>query len=99
MILVVSTDNAINWNATGYDRLADNVANILKTRKGEVPFFRDMGIDPSYIDTPLTISKGGIINDAISAILDYEPRVSVNEIDVTDCDEDGNIAIKVVVNV
>ena len=99
MTMEVSTSKAINWNASGYAKIVDNVANILKTKKGEVPYAREMGIDPAYIDSPLSISKGGIISDTVTAIAAYETRAAVEEIDITDVNENGDIAIKVVISI
>ena len=97
MATIITTNSAINWTATGYERKIDCVANILKTKIGEVPFMRGMGIDPLYIDTPISISKGKIISDAVDAIQTYEPRATIDTIEVETADYNGELEIKVVV--
>lgn len=99
MIIEVSSNSGINWQAKGYDKIADNVANILKTRIAEVPYMRGMGISSGYIDMPISEVKGLIISDAIDAITTYEPRAKVKEIDVTEATSEGDIVIKVVIEV
>lgn len=99
MIIDVSTNTSINWQAKGYEKIADNVANILKTRISEVPYLRDMGISSEYIDMPITEIKGALISDAIEAITIYEPRAAVKEIDVEEASVEGDIIIKVVIEV
>jgi len=98
MTIEISTDTGIKWNASGYEKIADNISNILKTKMNEVPYLRDMGINPSNLDMPITTSKGQIISDAIDAITTYEPRATISEIDIVEADENGDITIKVVAN-
>jgi phage baseplate assembly protein W len=99
MIINVNSNSAINWQATGYDKIADNIANILKTRISEVPYMREMGIDPDYMDMPVSEVKGQIISDAIEAISTYESRAEVVEIDVIEATAEGDLIIKVVIEV
>ncbi len=99
MIINVNSNSEINWQAVGYEKIADNVANILKTRLSEVPYMRDMGINPDYMDMPISEVKGLIISDALEAISSYEPRAEVIEIDVVDTTAEGDLVIKVVIEV
>lgn len=99
MILQIKSNTEINWKAKGYDKISDNVANILKTRISEVPYMRNMGISSGYIDMPLSEIKGQLISDAIEAIAIYEPRATVKEINISDVTSEGEIVIEVVIEV
>ena len=99
MIISVTSNTDINWAAKGSDKIADNVANILKTRIGDVPYMRGLGVSPGYIDMPVTDIKGQLISDAVSAIAEYEPRATVKEIEIVEADQSGEITIKVVIEI
>ena len=99
MIIKVDSASSINWQAKGYDKIADNVANILKTKLSEVPYMRDMGIDSDYLDMPISDIKGQLISNAIEVISIYEPRATVKEIDIEMLTAAGDIIIKVVIEV
>ncbi|QNU67269.1 hypothetical protein EHE19_001615 [Ruminiclostridium herbifermentans] len=98
MLIKVDSASSINWQAKGYEKIADNVANILKTKMSEVPYMRDMGIDSDYMDMPITEVKGQIISNAIE-VISYEPRVTVKEIEIEGVTAIGDILIKVVIEV
>ena len=40
----VSTEDSVNLKATGVDRVLQNVANIMRTIKGEIPLLREFGV-------------------------------------------------------
>ncbi len=54
-----------------------NVAVILNTWKGEVPQFRDFGIDPEILHRPVNVAKALLRADIIDAVGKYEPRATV----------------------
>lgn len=99
MILTVNTSGQIDWAAQGVNRIADNIACLLKTRKYEVPFMRDMGISPEYIDSPTDEIKGALMSDIIEQINTYEPRANVLSVDIADIDSSGDLAIEVVIEI
>lgn len=56
--------------------------NLLQIVRGEVPFERVKGLDPRMIDRPLAIVQGDIRQDAEWLLDTYEPRVTVNAINI-----------------
>lgn len=68
--------------ASGNGHPMQCVANLMRIVRGECVYDRVKGIDPSYIDKPETIVKPLIIADAKWLIGTYEPRVSVDKIDL-----------------
>ena len=57
--------------------------NLLQIARGEVPFERVKGLDPRMIDRPISEAEGDIRQDAEWLISTYEPRVTVNAINIT----------------
>lgn len=95
MIYKISTeDRNIEWGLSGADRIVQNFLNILRTRKYEVPFMREMGIDTDYIDNVITYVNNNITNDVIELAEEYESRVTVLNVDVK-IDDNGNVIIEV----
>ena len=90
-----SNDKILDWNAEGHDRIVQNVLNILRTKKFEVPFMHEMGIDPDHIDSPSYHRQTEIINDVKENIETYEPRVQVLSVSVTGNDVNGDVIITV----
>ena len=56
--------------------------NLLKISRGEVPYERVKGLDPRMIDRPISIARAEIQQDADWLVSTYEPRVTVNGINV-----------------
>lgn len=73
-----------------------NVLNILQTKKGTCPLYRDFGVDTSFVDKPVN-SVPPLIRAVIrEAIEEYEPRVRVDTIDfIQDTQNIGKITVKV----
>ncbi len=40
----------LNWSARGNERILQNAKNILRSRQGEIPFARSVGIDSNVED-------------------------------------------------
>ena len=99
MILTATSEDRIDWNATGDELLKNNIINILKLRKGEVKFDGNMGIDPDYIDNPLTAVKGKIMCDILENILTYYPQCEVKSIDVDSEKTTGDIILRAVIEI
>lgn len=58
-----------------------NIALILTTRKGTVPFYRDFGLDWSFLDKPLPVAKVMMIARVREAVERWEPRATVVRVD------------------
>jgi hypothetical protein len=96
MIYEVTSDEVINWNPKTYEeKKINHVANILKTKKSEIPFMRDVGISDNYIDKPITIIKPALINDITAAINEYVYGVTLRSVNFSSSST-GDIIIKVV---
>lgn len=57
-----------------------NVAIILNTWKGEVPQFRDFGLDPEILHRPVNVAKALLRADIIDTVAKYEPRATVVDV-------------------
>lgn len=94
-----SNSKNIDWRANGNERIVQNVLNILRTKHYEIPFNRDMGINPDYIDSSLYNNKVEIIEDVKRNISIYESRANILSINVESCDSEGNLLITVEIEV
>lgn len=96
MLYTISTeDRNIEWGLTGKNRIVQNVLNLLRTKKYEIPFMREMGIDTDYIDNVITYVHNNIANDVIELVGKYEPRVAILNVDIKGQYDNGNLIIEV----
>lgn len=93
----IKSNESINWNAKGTERILQNVRNLLNTFRYEVAYDRVMGRDPCNIDKNINEVKDTIVAETYELIEEYEPRVKVQDVEVTN--ENGDMVIKVVVDV
>ena len=77
---LVRNDGDINLKAVGLERVLQNVSNILRTIKGEIPLGREIGLE-NFIDQPINQVRGKLIKDVIEKIEKYEPRVKVKKVE------------------
>lgn len=91
---VSTADTNIEWGLTGEDRIVQNVLNLIRTKKFEVPFSREMGIDPEYIDSNISYAYNGLVNDIIDLVEEYESRATVTNVVIDGYDDNGNLIIK-----
>lgn len=100
MSYIISSENdTLDWNSTGDDRIIQNVLNIVRTKKYEVPYMREMGIDPDFLDDAITKNYAEIVNDVTENINTYEPRVEVVDVSLSVNDANGDVVISVEVEV
>ena len=57
-----------------------NIALILATPKGSVPFYRDFGVSNEFLDKPMPVAKVMMIAEVREAIETWEPRATVTDI-------------------
>ena len=57
-------------------------SNLLRLYRGEVPYERVKGLNPRLIDRPAGDSNAEVRQDAEWLLETYEPRVSVNSINI-----------------
>lgn len=93
----ITNKDVLNWNAQGHERILQNISNILSTYKYEVAYDRVFGRDNKNIDKASNKSLGSIIAETYDLIQKYEPRATIQEINVEN--QNGNILIKVVVEI
>ena len=75
------------------------VNNLLQIARGEVPYDRVKGVSISEIDSPVAQATDDLIEDAEWMLATYEPRVQVEEIDITATDApNGHFAINATIN-
>lgn len=60
------------------ERAVKNVANLINLRQGDLPFDRGLGVNPDYIDKPMSELSSDIITDLEDMINEREPRVKVS---------------------
>lgn len=71
---------SVIYGAKGVEEIVQNVRTILTTRKGTVPLDRDFGLDFTFLDAPINVSKARLQNEVFEAIRKYEPRAVIREI-------------------
>lgn len=88
--------NAINHVLTGKDLVIEDLMNHIMTRKGERVMMPTYGsIIHELIFEPLTPEIKDIIEEDITAIIDEDPRVNLDSIDVADTDHTINVELTV----
>ena len=97
MIYDITSENIINWNATtAEEKKINEVACLLKTIKGEIPFLRKLGISDNYIDKPINLVKPALINDITSIIIENVEGVTVKRVEILSGETIGEFNVKVV---
>ncbi len=94
-MVVRSGEGGINWNATGDDRIAQNVRNLINTYRYEIPYHRTMGIPGSLIDRPGPALMEIARVEIAQMLAVYEPRANVEDVQC-EMDEDGNVTVVVI---
>lgn len=94
-ITIRSDDTTINWGAKDFDRIVQNVRNIIRTRLFEVPFMRGMGLDPNLIDNSANKIKTNITTELIELISAYESRANIIDATLESVDGNGNCVVVV----
>lgn len=72
------------------------VANLLRITRGECPYDRIKGIDPTLIDQPTEIVAPLMQAEAKWLIKTYEPRVNADEVNINAItSQNGSFALNV----
>lgn len=77
---IVSENDSVNLNATGDELILQNVANILRTFKGECGLNRKFGISSSTLDKPQMVVQAKLSKEIADQIRDYAPQVKLKNI-------------------
>jgi phage baseplate assembly protein W len=100
MQITINTENVqLDWAAKGIDRIAQNVHNLITTKKYEVAYDRTLGINPSFIDQPFQTAISEMTAQIYEIISEREPRVTIVSVEYISVDIDGNMQIKVVIEI
>lgn len=84
MSLVISAADSTGIALNETDTIASikqNIAMILSTPKGEVPLYREFGLDQSFLDKPIPVARVLLVAAAKESVEKYEPRVEVIRVD------------------
>ena len=82
--------------ASGNGEPMQCVANLLRIIRGECPYDRIKGIDPTLIDQPTEIVAPLMQAEAKWLIKTYEPRVNADDVAISAiASQDGNFALNV----
>lgn len=101
MIFELNTSETpdIDWAATGTAEVVQNVFTLITTHKYEVAYDRTLGLDAGYVDLPLAESIAFATAQIYAAIDEREPRATVEDVQYTGTDEEGNMILRVVIDV
>lgn len=94
----IYSNQELNWNAKGQERILQNVINILNTYRYEVAFDRVFGRNTENIDRPSNEVIQNLIAETYELIEQYEPRAKIAEVSIY-MNEEGEPVTKVVLDV
>lgn len=79
---VTATDlTEIRFNETDtVSSVLQNIAIILRSRRGTVPLYRQFGLAQSFLDRPAPVARALIYREIKDAIDEFEPRAEVVDI-------------------
>ena len=97
MIIKFSNADKLDWNATGIEQIKNNVLNIIRTRRGEVPYMPTLGLNPDYIDSPLLQNKASLEMEIRNQLALFEPNATLDSLNIIPS-EDGDYIIEVVIS-
>lgn len=95
----ISTNDVLDWSAKGASRIAQNVLNLLKTKRYEVAYNRTMGVGSSVFDAPSSQIQAMLTNEIMELVDLYEPRASVEKVEYLGVAENGEIVVRVVLDI
>jgi len=94
-----STPTELNWNAADDERIIQNVRNLISTWRYEVAYNRTKGLDPRIMDMPAESAKALYIAEIYRLIGTYEPNAIIKDVKLLSINSDGQINVKVVVEI
>lgn len=83
IIEVKKSDSDIDWNADTEEQLKNDVLNMLRTKKGEVPFMPDFGLPDDLVGQPapeVIPELRNAISEQLESIL---PDAEINDIAIS----------------
>lgn len=97
--IVSSAEGALQLNQNDPNlSVLQNIALILKTKRGTVPLDRDFGLEMQFIDKPIDIAETIAYTEVTEAVEEYEPRASVTDVSFS-AGADGKMILNVEVEI
>lgn len=99
---IVSNTFRVNWAPKSVvDEVLQNVAVILATQIGTVPFSRKLGISTNLLDAPVPVSQAMLTREVIQKIGQFEPRAIIYTVrfEPSSSAKDGVIVPRLVIGV
>lgn len=98
MEYTIRSGDGIDWRAEGNARRLECVKVILNTIRGEIPYARDMGIDGTITDRPVTKVQSTLAADLAAQILAHAPGVKLKLVRMTP-DGVGDYIVEAVITI
>lgn len=82
--------------ASGNGELTVCVDNLMAMRRGECAYNRVKGLDQDIIDMTMEDAELELMEDADFVIEQFEPRASLDDIEMEINEEDGGLSVQIV---
>lgn len=90
----------INFSpSTVLEEIYQNVTTIVTTVEETVPLFRIFGVNYTFLDDPIPLSKTRQIAEIIEKVELFEPRVIVEEVKFSENHMDGQLYPVVIISI
>ncbi len=93
-MMIQSGSGTIDWGATGKNRIAQNVRNLVNTFRYEVAYHRTMGLPAGIVDSPTPEAAAELEIEVRTLLARYEPRAQIKNVSVR-AGQDGKLRIEV----
>lgn len=101
MLYKITNSSEIPYSLCENDRInsiLQNIALILRTKRGTVPMYRDFGMPMAFIGMPLPAAEATAAQEIADALETFEPRAMLNDISLSGS-PDGAMTIEVEVEI
>jgi hypothetical protein len=98
-VIYTGIDKKLNWSAKADERIIQNIYNLLNTYRYEVGYDRTLGLKRDFLDMPLNEAIPIAKNEIYSIINDNVPNAIITSIDYIGMSTDGNLNMKVVIEI
>lgn len=72
---------SLTLNPTEAEAVVQNMYCLLQTTLGEIPCYRDYGINKEFVSTPITVGQNMAISAIASAMARYFPELEIEQIE------------------
>lgn len=98
-VIELGKQDAVDWNAAGTDRIVQNVMNLCRLFRYEVPYARLIGLDKGLLHKPAPVIESELTAAIADMVNRYEPRAKVKKIEYYGINETGDLAFRMVIDV